>query len=813
MIVNNKAFGFTVRCLRDSCNNPPAVPAPGICNPSANQIIWNWGAVPGATGYRWNITNDYSTATDMGMATSKTESGLTCNTQYRRYVWSRNGCGHSLPVVLSQTTPACPLFSCGQELVVFHVPTGGVAPVNEYRTYGTAGNVAGAGHQCWITKNLGAAQQASAVNDTSGASAGWYWQFNRKQGYTLAGSTLQPAWSITSISESSNWLAANDPCNLELGPYWRLPTYTEWNNADNAGGWTDWNGPWNSPLKLHAAGYLQFSNGARMNQGSHGYYNSGTQNNADNGWNFFFYPGGSAMGFTGKANAFNVRCIRDSLNITPGCGHTFTVAHSAGSVAPVTKSVTYGTIDNIPGEPYKCWITKNLGATQQATASGDATEASAGWYWQFNKMQGYQYTTSRTPNSTWIPGIAENSNWTADNDPCSLLLGSAWRLPVTSEWINVDYAGSWTNSSGPWGSWLKIHAAGYLGSSSGTLSGRGANGNYWSISQYSHTTGWSLYFQSSYCYMNGTDSKSYGFSVRCLKDSCLAAPLQPAPGTLVPSVNQIVWDWWSVAGASGYRWNTTNDYGSAVDMGRATSREESGLAGATTYTRYVWAYNGCGVSSPLALSRTTPDCSGFSCGSNISVTHIAGQVAPVNKTTTYGTVTNIPGEPAKCWITKNLGATQQATAVNNTTEAPAGWYWQFNRKQGFKHDGTNRTPNTTWITEISETSNWLISNDPCNIELGSCWRLPTYAEWWNVDNAGGWTNWNGPWSSGLKLHAAGYLDNSNGSLYGRGSYGYYWGSTQYGSSGGWHLDFSSGYSSMSYDYKAYGFSVRCLRDY
>ncbi|MEI6436612.1 MAG: hypothetical protein WCP32_17430, partial [Bacteroidota bacterium] len=129
----------------------------------------------------------------------------------------------------------------------------------------------------------------------------------------------------------------------------------------------------------------------------------------------------------------------------------------------------------------------------------------------------------------------------------------------------------------------------------------------------------------------------------------------------------------------------------------------------------------------------------FSCGSSFSINHVAGLVAPVSKTVSYGTVTNIPGETSKCWITSNLGADHQATAVDDATEASAGWYWQFNHKQGFKHDGVTRTPNTAWISGINESSDWISANDPCNIELGSSWHLPTYNEWYNVDNTGGWT--------------------------------------------------------------------------
>jgi len=287
-------------------------------------------------------------------------------------------------------------------------------------------------------------------------------------------------------------------------------------------------------------------------------------------------------------------------------------------------------------------------------------------------------------------------------------------------------------------------------------------------------------------------------------------PSPPVAGTHVPSLTQIIWNWNTVSGATGYKWNTTNDYATATDMFTATTKTETGLTCNTTYTRYVWAYNACGVSVATSLAQTTAVC--FTCGTSITINHAAGVVAPVTKTVTYGTVTNIPGETSKCWITSNLGASQQATAVSDATEASAGWYWQFNRKQGYKHDGTTRTPATTWISSINENSDWTVANDPCTIELGSGWRIPTSTEWTNVDASGNWTNWNGPWNSLLKMHAAGYLDDSDGSLSNRGSYGGYWGSTQYGAYNGWYLGFYSGGCTMYGSSKAYGFTARCVRD-
>jgi hypothetical protein len=289
-------------------------------------------------------------------------------------------------------------------------------------------------------------------------------------------------------------------------------------------------------------------------------------------------------------------------------------------------------------------------------------------------------------------------------------------------------------------------------------------------------------------------------------------PASPTAGTHVPSQTQIVWNWSTVSGATGYKWNTTDNYSSAIDMGTAITKTETGLTCNTSYIRYVWAYSLCGNSSSLVLNQATSACSS-ACGTSIQITHsTAGGVAPVNKTVTYGIVTNIPGEPLKCWISSNLGADHQATAVNDNTEPSAGWYWQFNHKQGYKHTGTARTPNSSWITSISENLDWEATKDPCTLELGIDWRIPTATEWTNVDASGNWTEMNGPWNSDLKLHAGGYLNWNSGSLTNRGSNGNYWASKQNSTTSGWNLSF---YSTVSYvidGNKSYGINVRCIRE-
>jgi len=201
-----------------------------------------------------------------------------------------------------------------------------------------------------------------------------------------------------------------------------------------------------------------------------------------------------------------------------------------------------------------------------------------------------------------------------------------------------------------------------------------------------------------------------------------------------------------------------------------------------------------------------------SCDSNITVNHLAGPIAPVTKTVTYNIVTNVPGENSKCWISSNLGADHKAISIDDTTEASAGWYWQFNQQQGYKHNGITRTPQTTWINAYDQDSDWQAINDPCTIELGYGWRIPTKTEWENVDGAGGWIDWTGPWNSLLRLHAGGFLNYPDSDLRNRGISGSHWSSNQVNVTNGWHLDFRSIHSGLFNNTKAFGISIRCLKD-
>ncbi len=572
-----------------------AITARGIC----------WSTTTGPTTELTTKTNETGTT---GIFTSNL-TNLTASTLYYMRAYATNNAGTSYGNEVSFTTT----WSCGSTFTKNHTASD-VAPVTKTVSYGTVSTSLFEGTKCAITQNLGADHQATAVNDATEASAGWYWQFNRKQGYKHTGTTtttvLTPAWTVNNISETSDWVAAKDPCALELGSGWRIPTNTEWTSAD--GTWTTWSDPWNSALKLHASGFLN-NDGSLNSRGSYGEYWSSMQRVASTGYNLYFNSGNSNNGFSSKVYAYTIRCLKDlspTLTTTDASVITATTASSGGNitaqnasavtargvcwstttgpttalatkttdgsgtgvfssnltglsastiyyvrayatnsagtsygnevsfttiatpfvcgtsslsinhvtsggVAPVDKSVTYGTVSTTLFGGTKCAITQNLGATNQASSATDNTEAAAGWYWQFNRKQGYKHDgTTLTPAWT-ITDINETSDWIAANDPCTLELGTGWRIPTKTEWEAAD--ASWSNYNNTYGSVLKLHATGYLDYSGGSLNGRGSNGYYWSSTQLDASSGWYLYFNSGFSYVD-YNNKSHGFTARCLRD-------------------------------------------------------------------------------------------------------------------------------------------------------------------------------------------------------------------------------------------------------------------------------------------------------
>ncbi len=104
---NNCGNSTLTTLVQSTSATPVNAPAAAAQVPSPSQIVWNWNAVPGATGYKWSASDNYTTAIDLGTSLTKTETGLTCNTAYSRFIWAYGICGNSISTNLNQTTLNC----------------------------------------------------------------------------------------------------------------------------------------------------------------------------------------------------------------------------------------------------------------------------------------------------------------------------------------------------------------------------------------------------------------------------------------------------------------------------------------------------------------------------------------------------------------------------------------------------------------------------------------------------------------------------------------------------------------------------------
>ena len=121
-------------------------------------------------------------------------------------------------------------------------------------------------------------------------------------------------------------------------------------------------------------------------------------------------------------------------------------------------------------------------------------------------------------------------------------------------------------------------------------------------------------------------------------------------------------------------------------------------------------------------------------------------------------------------------------------------------------------------------------SNPVKTEYDPCpdgWRVPTYAELSELrKNHSSWTSENGQsgyWFSGASSYtetvpqlffpAAGYRYYGDGNANGRCYYGFYWSSRPYNyGSLAYYLTFGSSLVSIDFNYRAYGYSVRCVQE-
>ena len=295
----------TVTMITASTNPPPNPPLAGTHVPSSSQIVWNWNQSSGASGYKWNTINDYSTATDMGTATSKTETGLNCGTLYTRYVWAYNSCGTSTPTTITQTTANC---LCGQ-------------PITDARD-GKSYNTVLIGAQCWMAQNLNIGTRINGSQvQTNNQVIEKYCFGDLESNCDIYGGLYQ--WDEAMQYVTTAGVQGICPAG------WHLPTDAEWTTLTTflggesvAGGKMKETGTthWSSPNTgaTNTSGFTALPGGNRGSNGSfygltyYAYFWSSSESSSSNAWYRILYYNSETVGqgYT-KSPGFSGRCLKD----------------------------------------------------------------------------------------------------------------------------------------------------------------------------------------------------------------------------------------------------------------------------------------------------------------------------------------------------------------------------------------------------------------------------------------------------------------------------------------------------------------------
>ncbi len=492
------------------------------------------------------------------------------------------------------------------------------------------------------------------------------------------------------------------------------------------------------------------------------------------------------------------------------------------TIAPAVSTVTSTT--------GKVWMDRNLGASRVAISSTD-DQAYGDLYQWGRDTDGHEKRTSQTTStlsSSDTPGHGKfittstspydwrspqnNNLWqgvNGTNNPCP----EGFRIPTAAEWDAERASWSSRNSAGAFASPIKLPVAGARYDSSGSLDYVGSGGYYWSgtvggtFAQY-------LLFNSGGAFMNGI-YRAYGFSVRCLKDFPITEVM---PSVTTASTTNITI---SSASSGG---NVTDNGGAAVTTrGVVWSTSQNPTVSLSTKTTdgsgtgsFTSSLSGLQPGTTYYVRAYATNSVGTAYGSQVSFT-----------TTSAPAVSTVTSTTGKVWMDRNLGASR--VAISSTDDQAYGDLYQWGRDTDGHEKRTSQTTSTLsssdtpghgkFITTSTSPYDWRSpqnnnlwqgvngTNNPCP----EGFRIPTAAEW-DAERAS-WSSRNsaGAFASPIKLPVAGYRLYSYGSLYSVGSGGYYWAGTVLGSYAQ-YLGFGSGDALMFNDSRAYGNSVRCLKD-
>jgi len=710
----------------------------------------------------------------------------------------------------------------------------------------------------WMDRNLGASRQATSTTDYLAYGSLYQWcrpaDGHQKINWTSATAgtavngtttTLSTATTpghslfISNSTTPNDWLSNQQPdgslwwsgatagVNTPCPSGYHVPTYLEWASelslfASNGG--SNPTGAYNM-LKLSLPGVRMPNDGSFNSTGGNGHYWSSTANGMV-AWALRIYVGAADIIPTFRAYGFSVRCIKDIplpattqvVDLVSPSGRTW-MDRNIGATRAASSSTDYQAYGSLfqwargaDNHEKIVWTSSTTGTPVYNTYSTLSTTTNPGHsLFIINANSPYDWlSTQQTDGKLWWNGIVAGAN-----SPCP----TGYHVPTYAEWnteLALYAANGGTNATGAYNV-LKLPLAGYRYYTNGSINSIGSEADYWS-STASGVYAISLHFLSTTA-NTAVDMRGNGFSVRCIKNQTdipkaqgvsvtgsvmMGATLTGIYTYVPPQISA------TVEGTSTYKWYVATD-------ASGTGSTAISSATAKTYT----------VASPVATGKyvafgITPVSSDGKTGSEVVsswmlVTPDGTRVVDIASPTT-----------GKVWMDRNLGATQAATSKTDANSY--GSLYQWCRTVDGHQLRTSATQTAQIVATTTGNSNFIIANTDwvsSSLSDGSLWwngttvgannpcptgyHAPTYTEWNNELSgipASGQDDW---LYNKLQLPVSGLRNYSNGSIANTGTDGYYWNSTISGTST-YYLGFNSGNNRLYVDSRAYGFSVRCIKN-
>lgn len=217
------------------------------------------------------------------------------------------------------------------------------------------------------------------------------------------------------------------------------------------------------------------------------------------------------------------------------CGDPGDLVGDNGQTSIIHNGATYNTVTS----PYtgKVWLDRNLGASQVCQTFDDT--ACYGDYYQWGRnFDGHQDPTSKTTETLagdvnnagdkfitypieWasvdIDGSIRNANWSKTDGSSVCPVG--FRVPTIDELAaeTILSGASFENTMDAFSNFLKLPSAGFRIDLNGAILEQGKDGFVWSNS-ISGVYSSDLHFSGVITQVVYEDTRSYGYSVRCIKN-------------------------------------------------------------------------------------------------------------------------------------------------------------------------------------------------------------------------------------------------------------------------------------------------------